>query len=127
MAGKPKPAFFVVVALVVVGLGGFALYRAGILAPGEIDPDQQHLGYGRNLYDWLIAPLEETLERHNIRTLVFIPDGPLRSIPKAALYDGEKFLIEKYAIATTLGLNLTNPKPIAREDPQRGVRRDRKR
>lgn len=33
MAGKPKPAFFVIVGLVVLGLVGFALYRAGILAP----------------------------------------------------------------------------------------------
>ena len=38
MAGKPKPAFFIVVVLVVLGLVGFALYRAGILAPkGKTD------------------------------------------------------------------------------------------
>lgn len=33
MAGKPKPAFFIIVALVVLGLVGFGLYRMGILAP----------------------------------------------------------------------------------------------
>ena len=33
MAGKPRPAFFIVVALVVLGLVGFALFRMGILAP----------------------------------------------------------------------------------------------
>ncbi len=33
MAGKPKPAFFVAVALVILGLLLFALYRADILAP----------------------------------------------------------------------------------------------
>ncbi len=33
MAGKPKAGFWVVVILVVLGLGGFALYKAGILAP----------------------------------------------------------------------------------------------
>jgi hypothetical protein len=33
MAGKPKPAFFIVVILIVLGLVGFALYRMGILAP----------------------------------------------------------------------------------------------
>ncbi len=31
--GKPKAGFWVVVVLVVLGLGGYALYRAGILAP----------------------------------------------------------------------------------------------
>lgn len=33
MAGKPKPAFWIVVLLVIAGLVGFALYRMGILAP----------------------------------------------------------------------------------------------
>ena len=33
MAGKPKPAFFIIGFLIVLGLIGFALYRAGILAP----------------------------------------------------------------------------------------------
>jgi len=73
---------------------------------------------GKSLHEWLIAPMEATLRQHGIRTLVFIPDGPLRSIPLAALYDGEQFVIEKYAVATTLGLNLTNPKPIVRENVQ---------
>lgn len=33
MAGKPKPAFFIVLGLLVVALVGFALYRMDILAP----------------------------------------------------------------------------------------------
>ncbi|MCC6749471.1 MAG: OmpA family protein [Deltaproteobacteria bacterium] len=33
MAGRPKPAFFILVGLVVLGLVAFALYRMGILAP----------------------------------------------------------------------------------------------
>jgi NitT/TauT family transport system substrate-binding protein len=38
MAGKPKAGFWVIVILVVLGLGGFALYKAGILMPeGETD------------------------------------------------------------------------------------------
>ncbi len=40
MASKPKPAFFIVVALVVVALVGVALWRTGILAPeGKKDKD----------------------------------------------------------------------------------------
>ncbi|MCA9669028.1 MAG: OmpA family protein [Myxococcales bacterium] len=33
MAGKPKPLFYVIVVVVILGLVGFALYKAGILAP----------------------------------------------------------------------------------------------
>jgi CHAT domain-containing protein len=68
----------------------------------------------QQLYDWLIRPLEPELEHYKIDTLVFVPDGPLRTIPLSALYDGENFLIAKYAVATTPGLTLTDPKPIPR-------------
>lgn len=64
----------------------------------------------QNLYDLIIRPFAIDLETAQIKTLVFVQDGILRSIPMAALHDGQKFLIEKYAIATTPTLSLTNPK-----------------
>lgn len=68
------------------------------------------------LYNWLIKPLEQDLDGETIQTLVFIPDGALRSIPIAALSDGNQFLIEKYATAVTPGVTLTDPKPLNREN-----------
>ncbi|MCL1466079.1 CHAT domain-containing protein [Argonema galeatum] len=70
------------------------------------------------VYDWLIAPFETDLEikiepeKSLIKTLVFVLDGELRNIPMSALYDSEKYLIERYAIALTSGLQLLDPKPI---------------
>ena len=55
------------------------------------------------------------LEAEGVHTLVMVPDGPLRTIPMSALYDGEKFMIERFAFATTPGLTLTSPQPLARE------------
>ncbi|MBV9386192.1 MAG: CHAT domain-containing protein, partial [Chroococcidiopsidaceae cyanobacterium CP_BM_ER_R8_30] len=52
------------------------------------------------------------LDRTQAKTLVFIQDGILRSIPMAALHDGTQFLIQKYAIATTPSLTLTDPKTL---------------
>ena len=49
---------------------------------------------------------------HNIDTLVIVPDAALRTIPLAALHDGKQFLIEKYALASTPSLELTDPRPI---------------
>ena len=69
---------------------------------------------GKNIYQWFISPFAQDLDQAEIKTLVFIQDGLLRSIPMAALYDGEKFLIEKYAIATTPSLNLTHPAALNR-------------
>ncbi|MBD2234819.1 CHAT domain-containing protein [Phormidium tenue] len=68
----------------------------------------------QQLYGQLIKPLEPALKAGSITTLVFIHDGFLRSVPMAALYDGDQFLIEKYAVATTPALTLTTaaaPRP----------------
>jgi len=76
----------------------------------------QYLRHAQKLYDWLVRPYEQTLKSISAETLVFVPDGPLRTIPMAALHDGKKFLIDKYALATTPSLNLTDPKPIDLEN-----------
>jgi CHAT domain-containing protein len=75
----------------------------------------EFLPLARQLYQWLIAPLESELVELKIDTLIFVPDGPLRTIPMAALHDGQRFLVEKFALGITPGLNLTDPRPIARE------------
>ena len=79
---------------------------------------RKRLGLSRQVYDWVVAPAEAVLNKNNIKTLVFVLDGRFRSIPMAALYDGEKYLLQKYNIALTPGLKLLgphfqNPKPLA--------------
>lgn len=68
----------------------------------------------QKLYDWLIRPIEPILKTNKIHTLVFVPDGALRTIPMGALHDGDQFLIQKFAVAVTPGLNLMEPKPFDR-------------
>ncbi|CAK0780023.1 CHAT domain-containing protein [Gammaproteobacteria bacterium] len=77
---------------------------------------RQYLPAGQKLHDWLIRPLQGELE--SIDTLVIVPDGPLRTIPLAALHDAQGFLIERYAIATTPGLTLTDLRPLSRQQNQ---------
>lgn len=69
----------------------------------------------QQLYDWLIRPIQDDLEEHQIKTLVFVSDGILRGVPMAALHDGQRFLIEQYTIAVTPGLQLLPPQAIAPE------------
>ena len=49
---------------------------------------------------------------------MIVPDGALRTIPLAALHDGEQFLVARYAVVTTPGLTLTDPRPLPRERAQ---------
>ena len=66
----------------------------------------------QTLYNWLIRPLENQLELNQTNTLVFILDGVLRSIPVAALHDGEQYLVEKYNLALTPGLQLLTSRSL---------------
>jgi len=75
---------------------------------------REYLPYARQLYTWILQPLEQELAAAKIDTLVFIPDGPLRTIPMAALHDGHQFLINRFAVAVTPGIDLTDLHPIDR-------------
>lgn len=77
---------------------------------------REFLPHAQTLYQWLIAPLEAELKINNIKTLIVVPDGPLRTIPMAALHDGHEFLISRYALGTTPGLRLTDLRPSRRQD-----------
>ncbi len=75
----------------------------------------EYRSQARKLYQWLIEPFQSELETKDIDTLVFVPDGVLRTVPMSALYDGRHFLIEKYAVAVTPGIELTDPRPLDRQ------------
>lgn len=66
----------------------------------------------QTFYDWLIRPLENQLAANQSETLVFILDGIMRGIPLAALYDGEQYLIEKYSLVLSPGLQLLASRSI---------------
>jgi filamentous hemagglutinin family protein len=79
--------------------------------------DRTSNGYrasARRLYDWVVRPYAAELTSQGARTLVFVPDGALRTIPVAALHDGERFLAERFALAIAPGLSLVDPRPLDR-------------
>ncbi|HEY9604130.1 MAG TPA: CHAT domain-containing protein [Allocoleopsis sp.] len=75
--------------------------------------DQQYLPLAQKVYQWLIQPAEQEIAASGVKTLVFVLDGPMLNLPMAVLHDGKQFLIEKYAIAYTPGLNLVDPRTDA--------------
>ncbi len=68
----------------------------------------------QKIYNWLINPIEKELEVNEIKTLVFVLEGSLRNVPLASLYDGEKYLAQKYNVAIAPSLELIDPQPLAR-------------
>ncbi|NJL86351.1 MAG: CHAT domain-containing protein [Leptolyngbyaceae cyanobacterium SM1_1_3] len=65
-------------------------------------------------YDLLIRPMEFDLASTQVQTLVFVLDGAMRNAPMSALIDREtnQYLIEKYSIALTPGIELFAPRPL---------------
>ncbi|MGB0560675.1 MAG: CHAT domain-containing protein [Spirulinaceae cyanobacterium] len=64
-----------------------------------LDPAQQ-------LYDWLIRPLEPHIAELGLDHLSIIPDAGLRSLPVAALHNGDRFLVEDYSLGILPSLSL---------------------
>ncbi len=62
-------------------------------------------------YDWIVAPVRSRLDAAGVETLVFALDGALRNLPPAVLHDGDRYLIESFAIAIAPDLTL----PISRQ------------
>ena len=89
-------------------------FREALLDPSSND----YLAEAQRLNTWLIEPIEKSLQAENIGTLVFILDGALRAIPPAALYDGKKFLVEKYAIASVPSMRLAKLEERDRKNSQ---------
>ncbi|MDZ8189162.1 MAG: CHAT domain-containing protein [Nostoc sp. ChiSLP02] len=76
---------------------------------------QQTQALSKQVYNWLLQPAEKYLAKSQIKTLVFVLDGSLRNIPMAVLYDGQQYLIQKYAIALTPGLQLLAPRSLSEQ------------
>jgi CHAT domain-containing protein len=75
-----------------------------------------YLAQAQQLYDWFIRPIRGLLTHNQINTLVFVPDGTLRTIPFAALYDGNRFLIQDLAVAVVPGLSMVEPGAVERKN-----------
>lgn len=81
----------------------------------EPDANQKFKAASQQLYNWLIKPVETELKNSKVNTLVFIPDGLLRNIPMSALYDGREYLVQKYSVVISPGLQLFTPKPLGQK------------
>lgn len=76
------------------------------------------LPIAQQVYDLLLRPAAAELAASGVKTLVFVPDGLLRNLPMAALHDGQQYLIEKYSVVLTPGLQLLQPRSLNQQKLQ---------
>ncbi|HSG89631.1 MAG TPA: CHAT domain-containing protein [Pseudomonadales bacterium] len=84
-----------------------AVIRAFRLTIEDFESDEDYFADAAQLHAWLFAPIETLLAAAGVDTVIVVPDGPLRTIPIAALHDGERFLVERFAFVTTPAISLT--------------------
>ena len=72
-------------------------FRAGVVNANS--HPSSYLTAAQQLYQWFIAPLAAELKAEQIDSLIFCLGGGLRSVPMAALHDGQRFLIEHYSLS----------------------------
>ncbi|MBP0021761.1 MAG: CHAT domain-containing protein [Cyanobacteria bacterium SBLK] len=72
---------------------------------------EAYLPHARSLYQMLVAPIETDLQAQGIEHLALLLDRGLRSLPVAALHDGNGFLMEHYSLSLMPSLALTNLQP----------------
>jgi CHAT domain-containing protein len=79
---------------------------------------QSYLPTAKKLYQWLISPIADELEKYNVDMLLFSMDAGLRLLPLAALHDGQQFLVEKYSIGSVPSVSLTDTSYQSLKDSQ---------
>jgi CHAT domain-containing protein len=89
-------------------------FKREVMSP--ISSRTRYLPPAQKLYQLMIAPLETTLKRHRIDTLIFCLGNGLRTVPIAALHDGKRFLVEKYNLALIPAFNLLDSRPVSLKD-----------
>ncbi|MGD1712640.1 CHAT domain-containing protein [Dapis sp. BLCC M172] len=75
-------------------------FIVGLIDRREVNDisDSRVIRAGLKLYNWLIEPIENDMKNGRVQTIIYAPDGKLRYIPLAALYDGEKWLVERFKV-----------------------------
>ena len=92
------------------------IFNTTPLNPEEVNENMETLlPILQEIHGWLIEPLIPSLTSSQVQTLVFVLNGQLQNVPISALYDGQKYLLERYGVALAPSLQLLDTQAIPRE------------
>ncbi|MFO0744320.1 MAG: CHAT domain-containing protein [Myxococcota bacterium] len=79
------------------------------------DPQSDPRPAAQELYDRLVAPIAKHLDQAQARTIIWSLDRALRYVPMGALWDGEKYLVERWpsAVFTPASRARLKDKPLS--------------
>ncbi|MDY7013379.1 MAG: CHAT domain-containing protein, partial [Cyanobacteriota bacterium] len=80
-------------------------FRSGVT---NLSRRTAYLNPAQQLYEWIVSPMETELQTREITNISFIPDAGLRSLPVAALHDGDRFIIDRYSVGIMPSISLVD-------------------
>ena len=69
------------------------------LAVSDPEDDLSYRALARQMYTWLLAPLHKELANHSVEQVMYSLDQGLRTIPLAAMMQGDEFIVEQYGVS----------------------------
>ncbi|NDJ18179.1 CHAT domain-containing protein [Myxacorys almedinensis] len=76
------------------------------LAVSDVDDETGYVALAKQLYGWLLQPLEQELKRQNITSLIYCFDEGLRTVPIAAISDQQDHAIHRYTVSVIPSVSL---------------------
>lgn len=74
----------------------------------QFSTPRQYLPPAQQLYDWIVSPVADLLQQQQVQSLGFVMDTGLRTLPLAALHDGDRYLVENYSLGILPTFSLTD-------------------
>ena len=82
----------------------------------QFSTERQYLPPAQQLYDWILRPISKELENRGVESVGFVMDDGLRTLPIAALHNGDRYLVEDYSLGILPSFSLTKFKNTDREE-----------
>ncbi|MEO1622893.1 MAG: CHAT domain-containing protein, partial [Cyanobacteria bacterium J06632_3] len=68
--------------------------------------DNGYQPLARQLYDWLLTPIEEEIRQNGVENLMYVLDSGLSTIPLSAMMTGDTFAVERYGLSVLPSVGL---------------------
>ena len=82
----------------------------------QFSTERQYLPPAQQLYNWILRPIAQDLENRGVESIGFVMDDGLRTMPIAALHNGDRYLVQDYSLGILPNVSLTKFKS---EDSER--------
>jgi len=73
----------------------------------QFSTPRQYLAPAQQLYNWIVQPIAKELNNQQVDSIGFVMDAGLRTLPLAALHDGDQYLVENYSLGLLPTYSLT--------------------